>query len=128
MGPASGEPVDLLVLQAEKVLAQRRSRHLVIDADLLGEPGWDILLTAFIGTSKGRGCRADQLAVDLGLSEQVTARWIEVLRERELLAVNGHLVIVTEKADVRLRTLFRSQLRELMQEISQHIPEARSRS
>ncbi|MHA7818201.1 MAG: hypothetical protein ACX930_00995 [Erythrobacter sp.] len=78
-----GEPVDPLVIQTEKIFAQRQARFNVIDADLLAEPGWDILLRVFIEMLKGRGCPADRLHSEIGALPEVTRRLIALLVEAQ---------------------------------------------
>ena len=109
--------VDPLVLQAEKILAQRKTRALTIDPDLLGEPGWDILLSAFIAAGKGHACRIDMLAMDLHLSVGLTQRWIALLVDRDMLESRDNLVVLTSKAEKALRDMFKAQLHDLMREI-----------
>lgn len=115
-------PTDPLVLQAEKIFEQRQARNLVIDPDLLGEPGWDILLCAFIAGGKGSGCRADVLCRDLGLTPRVMQRWIDLLEDRGMIETNGKLLVLTRRAEGVMRNMFSAQIKELMQEISTRLP------
>ena len=113
-------PIDLidpLVLQAEKILTQRQSRMLMLDPDLLGEPGWDILLAAYIAGGKGHACMVDQMAADLNLSERLAQRWVAILAEHDLLESRDNLVVLTTKAEKILSDLFKLQLNEIMREI-----------
>lgn len=127
-GGGRGDAVDPLVTQAEKIFAQRQARLKTIDADLLGEPGWDIMLRAFIEGSRGNGCRADLLPAEIGASPEVTGRWIALLAERGMIEVQGNLLALSDKAESKLRLMFSAQLKELMHEISKIAPEKRSRS
>lgn len=109
--------VDPLVVQAEKIFAQRQARNLVIDPDLLGEPGWDILLCAFIANGRERYCTPKDLAQELRLSQAMTDRWIAILESRDLIESCELGIRASEKADQLLRTMFGAQLRELSQEL-----------
>ena len=109
--------LDPLVLQAEKILAQRQARYRVIDTDLLGEPGWDILLSAFIAAGRGTACRADALARELQLTLRAVQRWTALLAEREMIEARDNLIVLTSKAETILRDLFKAQLQELAREL-----------
>lgn len=118
----SGKAMDPLVLQAQTILAQRLARLKVIDPDLLGEPGWDILLMVFIATGKGNACKIDTLGGELGLSEITTARWVAVLAERNMLEVDGNLATLSDKTERTMRVLFSAQLDDLLHKVSTFPP------
>lgn len=109
---------DPIVLQAEKILSQRQTRNLVIDPDLLGEPGWDIILSAFIATGKSKICTAGSLATDLDLSLSVVNRWINLLTERDMIQVDGLKVSISPNADGKLRKMFGAQMQALFKELN----------
>ena len=126
-GDGRGEAVDPLVIQAQKIFAQRQARLKLIDADLLGEPGWDIMLRAFIETRRGSGCRIDSLPAEISASPEITARWIAVLVERGMVERRGSMLALTENAETSLRLMFSAQLKEMMQEFGKSVPGSRSR-
>ena len=117
--PWTGDP---LILQAEKIFAQRQTRSTVIAAELLGEPGWDILLMAFIASGKGGGCERDAIAAELGLSETLMHRWIDLLVCRGMLEVSDSMIVLTDKAERKMRKLFSAQLQDLLRDIAKIMP------
>lgn len=64
-------------------LRRRRERHL--DADLLGEPGWDILLDLFVNTVRCNPVRVTAACVAGGVPATTALRWIASLEQRGLL-------------------------------------------
>lgn len=106
---------DPLLEQAEKIFAQRQTRALVIDRDLLGEPGWDILLCAFIANRKGDACRLSDVAEAIDLGTATTQRWADALTQRGYLHQRDGLLAISEDAEAKLAGMFRKQLTELMQ-------------
>ena len=113
-GPA--KPVtsldDPVVRQAEKILAQRKARSLVIDPSVLGEPGWDILLSYFIAGHSERQPLAHEIATELGLSSAVMLRWRHALVDKGLLDKIGEKFQINAEVDTRLRALFTLQIKE----------------
>lgn len=106
---------DPLLVQAERVLSQRQARHMVIDPDVLGEPGWDILLCAYIAHRKGNYCRLDAVASEIGLNVQTTKRWVDLLTLRELLIQRNDLFAISDDAEVKISSLFSRQINEMLQ-------------
>ena len=104
---------DPILEQAERILNRRQARRLVIDPDLLGEPGWDILLCAFIAMAKGRVCLVENLERELELSPSVARRWIGRLAARQMIDDNGMTVSITQTAGETVRTLLGAQVDEL---------------
>lgn len=127
-GEGRGETVDPLVLQAENVFAQRQERLKLIDADLLGEPGWDIMLRAFIETGNGGGCRTDKLPQEINESPEVTRRWIGLLVERGVIEMKSGLIILSSDAETRMRAMFSAQIRNILQGIGKFTSEGRNSS
>ena len=109
--------VDPVLLQAEKVFRQRQARGGFLDADLLGEPGWDILLYAFVATGNLKETRIDDLACELNLSISVTERWVELLVGKDLLEEPSDCIAITRHGDAILRQMFRALMRDTMQEL-----------
>jgi len=106
---------DFLLVQAERVFTQRQTRRLVIDPDILGEPGWDILLCAYIAFRKGSPCRSETVANEIGLSAATTKRWIDILTERDLLIQEGGHFAISIGAEAKLSGLFSRQINEALQ-------------
>lgn len=111
--PSKGR--DPLLAQAEKILSQRQKRTLVIDRDLLGEPGWDILLCAFIAARKGEACALADVAqtIDLGLA--TTRRWADALTERGFIGQREGLLEISVDAEAKLAAMFKKQLAEIIE-------------
>lgn len=106
---------DPLLEQAEKIFAQRQMRAQVIDRDLLGEPGWDILLCAFIANRKGDACRLSDVARAIDLGTATTQRWADALTQRGYLHQREGLLAISEDAEAKLAVMFRKQLAEILQ-------------
>lgn len=109
---ASGDP---FLEQARRILAQRQTRALVIDRDLLGEPGWDILLCAFIANRKGEACCLEDVAREIALSPSTTRRWADALAQRGYLHQREGLLAISEDAEAKLAAMFKKQLIEVLQ-------------
>ena len=106
------EPFDHVAAQAENILAQRQTRALVIDRDLLGEPGWDILLCAFIACRRGLVCKQDDVARDIGLSISLTKRWVHILSLRGMLFQRDDFFVISEDTERKLSTMFELQIKQ----------------
>lgn len=111
-----GRAFDPLLVQAEKVLAQRQARATLIDPDLLGEPGWDILLCAFIACRKGEKCHKDAIARQVGVSTLTASRWMNLLEDRHMIESQYGAVALTDEGEAKLASLFSAQMKELMRE------------
>lgn len=83
VGPEEPNDAD----RARVLLAHRRQRDQAAgaQAELFGEPGWDILLTLFIAFEEGRPCSDAEIAGSAGLRPVVATRWMQVLGERGLV-------------------------------------------
>ncbi|MBY0394615.1 MAG: hypothetical protein K2Q27_15290 [Novosphingobium sp.] len=106
---------DPLLKQAETVFSQRQARCSIIDPDFLGEPGWDILLCAYIAHRKGTNCSQETFASQIGLSLEVTKRWVDFLAARDMLELKGPTCTISVTAEAKLTTLFSKQYEELLQ-------------
>lgn len=106
---------DPLLKQAETVFSQRQARCSILDSDFLGEPGWDILLCAYIAHRKGKNCSAETFANQIGLSFEVTKRWVDFLAARDMLDLKGPTCTISVTAEAKLTTLFSKQYEELLQ-------------
>ncbi|KEO91378.1 hypothetical protein EH31_01570 [Erythrobacter longus] len=109
-----GDPV---VAQAERLFAYRQERIQLIDPELLGEPGWDILLYAFITAGSSRVCRPEALAKELRLSSDAIRNWIERLAERDLLQDCGATTRITPHGEAIMRRLLNAHLKDMAREL-----------
>lgn len=91
---------------------------MTIDAELLGEPGWDILLCAFIAHRKGTVCSLNNVASEISLSLSTTKRWMELLLLRKYLVERDGFFSISEEAENKLSTMFKMQLKEVLEAIS----------
>jgi hypothetical protein len=105
---------DPLLKQAETILAQRQTRCLVLDRDILGEPGWDILLCAFIAYRKGVACILEDVASTIDLSPALTKRWVTLLAERKMLTIHRGLFSITEETEQKISKMFEKQITEML--------------
>lgn len=101
---------DPLSVHAERIFAERQERLGVIAADLLGEPGWDILLCAYIAGRKGAACLVDDVAAAIGNPASATKRWVLILQEHGMLVANEDAFTISLEAEVKLTDLFQSQI------------------
>ncbi|MCR2834803.1 hypothetical protein [Parerythrobacter lacustris] len=104
---------DLLRIQAERILSQRQARGLMIDPTVLGEPGWDILLCAFIAKRKGVSCCLEEVAGQINLSIGLTERWLTLLVSRDMLVQKGQFFQLSEITNRSLTRMLVAQIEEL---------------
>lgn len=109
---------DPILDQAEIIFSQRQSRGILIDPEILGEPGWDILLCAFIAHRKGLVCTLSDVAREIGLSPVTAKRWIDVLTDRDFLVQKEDFFTISEGAELKLSSLFKRQLSQMLQALS----------
>lgn len=112
---------DPILFQAEQIFSQRQTRYSVIDRDLLGEPGWDILLCAFIAQRKGRACSLNDVASDVGLGLETARRWVDLLADRGMLVLKGSLFAIGEETESVLSAMFKAQIKEIFSNIGSDI-------
>lgn len=105
---------DPLLKQAETVFSQRQARGSVIDPDFLGEPGWDILLCAYIAHRRGTSCSTETFANQIGLSLEITRRWVDFLTARDMLDLKGPTCSISVTAEAKLTSLFSKQYEEIL--------------
>lgn len=108
--------IDPFVIEVERVLSHRQARNQFLGSDLFGEPAWEILLSAFVALRRSRVCVVESLARELNLSSSDMQHWIERLVERGLLEDHGLTIVITKRADDKIRRLLAAYLREMSQE------------
>ena len=106
---------DPLLDQAVRIFSQRQSRGMVIDPSVLGEPGWDILLYAYIAHHKGVVCEVDVVAGEVGLSRSLTRRWVDILSLRDLVIQKDALFAIREETEMTLSAMFKTQISEMLE-------------
>lgn len=106
-----GDPFsDPVLKQAEVILAQRLTRSLVLDRDIFGEPGWDILLCAFIARRKGTDCALEEVARAINATPSITERWVNLLVEKNMLYFKENMFTITLETEQKLATMFKLQI------------------
>lgn len=106
-----GDPFkDPVLQQAEIILAQRLTRSLVLDRDIFGEPGWDILLCAFIARRKGTDCALEEVARAIDSPPTITERWVNLLVEKNMLFFKENMFAITLETEQKLATMFKLQI------------------
>lgn len=77
-------PHDLV--HARLIYSMRRRRDVAFaDFDLLGEPGWDILLDLFIGEMEGARIQVSSVCLDAGVPSTTILRWLARLERDKLI-------------------------------------------
>ena len=104
------EQVPRLAKLAEQLHGFRARRSRRLDAALLGEPGWDILLDLFVRGSKYQRTSITSACIASGKSEATALRWLKLLEERELIQTtrcqaDRRVRFVELTADGRARTI-----------------------
>lgn len=68
------------LLHARQLYSMRRRRDAAFEGhDLLGEPGWDILLDLFIGELEGARIQVSSVCLDAGVPSTTILRWLSRL-------------------------------------------------
>ena len=70
---------------ARKLLAQRRRREQILDADLFGEPIWDMFLDLFASAAEDRPVSVSSLCIASGAPTTTALRSVAMLVNRGLL-------------------------------------------
>ncbi len=70
---------------AKLMVAARRARAPFFDADLLGEPAWDIVLFLYVAYREGRAVRIEAAMAASQMSVPVARRWIDILVHKGLI-------------------------------------------
>lgn len=71
------------------ILAVRGGREDVFGRDLFSDPAWDVLLELYAAKLADRRTSASDLAAAIGTPQSTTARWIAVLADRGLVALDS---------------------------------------
>jgi hypothetical protein len=108
-----GSVFDPLAAQAERIFKQRQVRKFLIDADLLGEPAWDLLLCAYIASRKGAACSLEDVVKAVELPISTAQRWVGLLASRKMLSSNGQTFTISVEFERKLTAMFKVQLSEM---------------
>ena len=83
--PAASDDAQLVDF-AEALYRSRQRRAHFFPQELLGEPGWDLLLDLFIQHSRGHLISTTSACIASGVPPTTALRWISVLEARGLVA------------------------------------------
>lgn len=110
--PAMQNDPYWLVL-ARRAYADRRRRDHLFDADLFGEPAWDLLLDLFVATREGRPVSVTSACIAANVPTTTALRWISaleakglVVRENDPRDARRALLRLTETAYDRMLSYF----------------------
>lgn len=109
----SKDVTDALSAHAERIFAERRERLGVIAPDLLGEPGLDVLLYAYIAGRKGSACFVDDVAAAIGKPVSTTKLWVLILQERGMLVAKQDAFTISLETECELTNLVRAQVAQV---------------
>jgi DNA-binding MarR family transcriptional regulator len=70
---------------ARQLIKERRKREQYFDAELFGEPAWDILLDLFAAEQEGRNVGVSSLCLAAAVPPTTALRWIKSMTTRGLL-------------------------------------------
>jgi len=77
---------SLDLAHARLIYSMRRRRDAAFDGlDLLGEPGWDILLDLFIGELEGTRIQVSSVCLDAGVPSTTILRWLARLEREDII-------------------------------------------
>ncbi|BEU99520.1 MarR family transcriptional regulator [Novosphingobium olei] len=104
---------------AKKLYRDRRRRAEMFDADLFGEPAWDMLLDLFIAACEDRQVSTTSACIGANVPVATGLRWIQLLENQGLIARRADprdarrvWISLTASARRRLRTYFASSLQQ----------------
>lgn len=102
--------VDQLAETACRIYESRRLRARYLNASLLGEPVWDMLLALYCFTSRGERLTVSGLCYASGVPQTTALRWVNVIEERRLISrtrdpIDGRRIYValTERGEELMR-------------------------
>jgi DNA-binding MarR family transcriptional regulator len=100
---------DRLAHRARAILAERQRRSRCFDANLFGEPAWDILLALYGGAESSGRQTIGQLIRWIQVPQTTALRWIAYLEDKGLVFRRPHptdmriaFIELSEKARTRL--------------------------
>jgi DNA-binding MarR family transcriptional regulator len=95
------DPVEI----ARAILEDRRRRCQIFNPGMFGEPAWELLLNLYVMDKHGPRLTIGQLIQIAGVAQATALRWLEYLRDQELITREEHptdartaYVALTDKA------------------------------
>jgi DNA-binding MarR family transcriptional regulator len=83
---ADQQPVTTYSQFARLLLRERRDRDLVLLADMLGDPAWDMVLDLFAAGEDGKRIPVSSVCLAAGVPPSTALRWLTILVEKQLIA------------------------------------------
>jgi DNA-binding MarR family transcriptional regulator len=80
-----GRPAQTFGQFARLLLRERRDRDLVLEAELLGDPAWDMVLDLFVAGEDGKTVSVSSSCHAAGVPSTTALRWLSVLADRDLI-------------------------------------------
>lgn len=115
--PHDAEQASRELVHARMIYSMRRRRDAAFSGlDLLGEPGWDILLDLFIGELEGARIQVSSVCLDAGVPSTTILRWLSRL-EREGLVYRAADNVDGRRRFVRLTDDGRALMRKAISAI-----------
>ena len=120
--PADAEQASRELVHARMLYTMRRRRDAAFSGlDLLGEPGWDILLDLFIGELEGARIQVSSVCLDAGVPSTTILRWLSRL-EGEGLVYRAADNVDGRRRFVRLTDAGRALMRKAISAIDIPVP------
>lgn len=82
---ASEADRNAILLLARELYGERRRRSRYFDADLFGEPSWDILLDLYIAACEDRRVPTTSACIGAHVPPTTALRWLRLLEARGLV-------------------------------------------
>ena len=96
---------EAAVTKAETIVSERKARYSIIHRDLLGEPGWDMLLYVFIARHRNLSSGMSDLARAANLEIDIAKRWAEMLVKHDLLCMWDKAYHLSDRGEHKMQTL-----------------------
>lgn len=107
---------------ARTLLRESQARSVYFDADLIGDPVWDLLLHLYDAEESRRVCATKDLRQGSRMSADTLMRWIKVLERRGLVTIIAD-VELHEDGLIKLTGTARHAMEAYLLDISQRDPE-----
>lgn len=111
--PAAGDATAIDPGQVRALIRARRLREQFFDREMLGEPGWDILLDLFAAEQEGLRVSVSSLCIAAAVPPTTALRWITGMTEAGMLRRHADprdrrraFITLAETASVAMRNYF----------------------
>ena len=107
---------------ARTLLREAQARSEYFDADLIGDPVWELLLHLYDAEESRRVCATNDLREGTRMSADTLMRWIKVLERRRLVTIIADAELHDDGL-VKLTRTARHAMEAYLTDISQRDPE-----